>query len=197
MSRPRPGMSFLVHFYNFGKMATSLGWMRVGVVPCIEALWKHAFASCLRSRGEKNEPGCQSGRTPRCGLAQSPKICLVCRGCVSCCLQHCYGVRCRATRRQRRPKMNLQKQDTGRKLRRECFLYSTVLQTLIGAVAHALLVVARGLIVGVNDGIRGNAVGVVRLRPCVDGVDVGDEGAGLLLSKDGEHSARSARSRSQ
>jgi hypothetical protein len=43
---------------------------------------------------------------------------------------------------------------------------------LIVAVGHALLVVAGGLIVGIDDGVGGNAVGVVRLSPGVDGVDV-------------------------
>ena len=45
---------------------------------------------------------------------------------------------------------------------------------LVAAGSDALLVVASGLIVGVDDGVRGDAVGVVRLSPGVDGVDVGD-----------------------
>ena len=47
---------------------------------------------------------------------------------------------------------------------------------LIGADGHALLVVAGGLVVGVGDGVGGNAVGVVGLGPGVDGVDVVEEG---------------------
>ena len=43
---------------------------------------------------------------------------------------------------------------------------------LIVADRDALLVVARGLIVGVDNGVRGNAIGVVRLSPGVDGVDI-------------------------
>eukprot|EP00960_Hanusia_phi_P038580 753492-Hanusia_phi.AAC.7 len=45
-------------------------------------------------------------------------------------------------------------------------------QRLVATGGHALLVVAGGLIVGVDDGVRGDAVGVVRLSPGVDGVDV-------------------------
>jgi hypothetical protein len=37
---------------------------------------------------------------------------------------------------------------------------------------HALLVVARGAVVGVNDGVGRDAVGVVGLSPRVDGVHV-------------------------
>ena len=43
---------------------------------------------------------------------------------------------------------------------------------LVVAGDDALLVVAGGLIVGINDGVRGHTVGVVRLSPGVDGVDV-------------------------
>ena len=46
------------------------------------------------------------------------------------------------------------------------------LNYLIVAVGHALLVVAGGLIVGINDGVRGNTVGIVRLSPGVDGVNI-------------------------
>ncbi len=62
---------------------------------------------------------------------------------------------------------------------------------LVVAGGHTLLVVARGLIVGVNDGVRGDAVGVVRLGPGVDGVDVRDvfEHSG---AEEGEHSAEEA-----
>jgi hypothetical protein len=59
---------------------------------------------------------------------------------------------------------------------------------LVSAGGHALLVVARGLVVGVDDGVRSHSVGVVRLGPLVDGVDVGDDGAlGSGVSKEGEH----------
>ena len=44
---------------------------------------------------------------------------------------------------------------------------------LVSAGNHALLVVAGRLIVGVDDGVGGDAVGVVWLSPGVDGVDVG------------------------
>ncbi len=59
---------------------------------------------------------------------------------------------------------------------------------LVVAGGHALLVVGGGLIVGVDDGIRGDTVGVVRLGPGVDGVDVRDilEHGG---AEEGEHSA--------
>jgi hypothetical protein len=43
---------------------------------------------------------------------------------------------------------------------------------LVVAGNDALLVVAGRLVVGVDDGVRGDAVGVVRLSPGVDGVDV-------------------------
>jgi hypothetical protein len=43
---------------------------------------------------------------------------------------------------------------------------------LVIASDDSLLVVARGLIIGINDGVRRNTVGVVRLSPGVDGVDV-------------------------
>ena len=49
---------------------------------------------------------------------------------------------------------------------------------LIATDGHALLVVRGGLVVGVGDGVRGDAVGVVRLRPGVDGVDVAEHGHG-------------------
>ena len=57
----------------------------------------------------------------------------------------------------------------------------------------ALLVVSGRLVVGVNDGVRGHTVGVVRLRPGVDGVDA----IGVILAarvkhgadEKGEHSA--------
>eukprot|EP00960_Hanusia_phi_P076653 768590-Hanusia_phi.AAC.24 len=44
---------------------------------------------------------------------------------------------------------------------------------LVSASNHALLVVAGRLVVGVDDGVGGDSVGVVRLSPGVDGVDVG------------------------
>ena len=43
---------------------------------------------------------------------------------------------------------------------------------LVTALDHALLVVAGWLIVRVDDGVGGHAVGVVRLGPGVDGVDI-------------------------
>ncbi len=43
---------------------------------------------------------------------------------------------------------------------------------LIVAGGDALLVVGRRLIVGVDDGVRGHTVGVVRLSPGVDGVNI-------------------------
>ena len=49
---------------------------------------------------------------------------------------------------------------------------------LVATGSHALLVVGRGLIVGVDDGVGGNTVGVVRLSPGVDGVDVIEHGHG-------------------
>ncbi len=61
-------------------------------------------------------------------------------------------------------------------------------KNLVVAGGHALLVVAGRLIVGVDDGIRGDTVGVVRLSPGVDGVDVRDvleHGS----AEEGEHSA--------
>ena len=54
--------------------------------------------------------------------------------------------------------------------------YST--QRLIGADGHALLVVRGGLIVGVDDGVGGHAVGVVGLGPGVNGVDIIEHGEG-------------------
>ena len=54
---------------------------------------------------------------------------------------------------------------------------------LVAALDHALLVVAGGLIVGVDDGVGGHAVGVVGLGPGVDGVDVIEHGEG----ENGEH----------
>jgi hypothetical protein len=60
------------------------------------------------------------------------------------------------------------------------------IQHLVVAGGDALLVVARRLIVGVDNGVRGDAVGVVRLSPGVDGVDVRDileHGA----TEEGEH----------
>ena len=53
---------------------------------------------------------------------------------------------------------------------------------LIAALDHALLVVAGGLIVGVDDGVGGHTVGVVRLGPGVDGVNVG-----VGVEEEGEH----------
>ncbi len=54
---------------------------------------------------------------------------------------------------------------------------------LVAAGSHALLVVGGGLIVGVDDGVGGNTVGVVGLSPGVDGVDIVEHGG----SKEGEH----------
>ena len=56
---------------------------------------------------------------------------------------------------------------------------------LIGADGHALLVVAGGLVVGVDDGVGGDTVGVVGLGPRVDGVDV--VGSALGADEEGEH----------
>ncbi len=64
---------------------------------------------------------------------------------------------------------------------------------LIAAGGHALLVVASGLIVGVDDGVRGHAVGVVGLGPGVDGVDVIEHGHG----EKGEHLLSQNRSTAQ
>ena len=50
------------------------------------------------------------------------------------------------------------------------FVHTT--DRLVVAGNDALLVVAGRLIVGINDGVGGNTVGVVRLSPGVDGVDV-------------------------
>ena len=57
---------------------------------------------------------------------------------------------------------------------------------LVVAGDDALLVVAGGLIVGIDDGVGGDTVGVVRLSPGVDGVDVRDilEHGG---TEEGEH----------
>ena len=62
------------------------------------------------------------------------------------------------------------------------------MRSLIVASDDTLLVVARGLIVGIDDGVRSHTVGVVRLSPGVDGVDVRDilEHGG---AEEGEHSA--------
>jgi hypothetical protein len=51
-------------------------------------------------------------------------------------------------------------------------VYDLIAQHLIVAGGDALLVVARGLVVGVDDSVRSDTVGVVRLSPGVDGVDV-------------------------
>ena len=66
---------------------------------------------------------------------------------------------------------------------------------LVAAGGHALLVVAGGLIVGVDDGVGGHAVGVVGLGPGVDGVDIVEHGHG----EEGEHPAapRGASGRAQ
>ena len=53
---------------------------------------------------------------------------------------------------------------------------------LVGADGHALLVVARGGVVRVDDGVGGHTVGVVGLGPGVDGVDVG-----VGVEEEGEH----------
>ncbi len=56
---------------------------------------------------------------------------------------------------------------------------------LIVAGGDALLVVGRRLIVGVDDGVRSHTVGVVRLSPGVDGVNIRN----ILenSAKEGEH----------
>jgi len=43
---------------------------------------------------------------------------------------------------------------------------------LVATLDHALLVVAGRLVVGVDDGVGGHTIGVVRLGPGVDGVDI-------------------------
>jgi hypothetical protein len=53
---------------------------------------------------------------------------------------------------------------------------------LVATLDHVLLVVAGGLIVGVDDGVGGHTVGVVRLGPGVDGVNVG-----VVVEEEGEH----------
>jgi len=53
---------------------------------------------------------------------------------------------------------------------------------LVVAGSDALLVVAGGLIVGIDDGVGGDAVSVVRLSPRVDGVHVA-----VGVEKEGEH----------
>jgi hypothetical protein len=58
---------------------------------------------------------------------------------------------------------------------------------LVSASGHTLLVVAGRLVVGVDDGVGGHTVGVVRLSPCVDGVDVGDDGALGSFSEESKH----------
>ena len=65
---------------------------------------------------------------------------------------------------------------------------ATAKKYLVVAGGHALLVVGRGLIVRVDDGIRGDTVGIVRLGPSVDSVDVRNvlEHGG---AEEGEHSA--------
>jgi hypothetical protein len=63
---------------------------------------------------------------------------------------------------------------------------------LVAALDHALLVVAGGLIVGVDDGVGGHAVGVVGLGPGVDGVDVG-----VGVEEEGEHFCAPGKARAQ
>ena len=58
-----------------------------------------------------------------------------------------------------------------------------LLHRLISKDSHALLVVARGLVVGVDDRVGGHSVGVVGLGPSVDGVDIIEHGH----DKKGEH----------
>eukprot|EP00961_Rhodomonas_salina_P157784 2124027-Rhodomonas_salina.1 len=50
---------------------------------------------------------------------------------------------------------------------------------LVATDLLALLVGASGLIVGVDDSVRGDTVSVVRGRPCVDGVVILGEHGGL------------------
>jgi hypothetical protein len=57
---------------------------------------------------------------------------------------------------------------------------------LVGADGHALLVVARGGVVRVDDGVGGHTVGVVGLGPGVDGVDIIELGE----EEEGEHPAQ-------
>ena len=51
-------------------------------------------------------------------------------------------------------------------------MWAGTCRSLVAADLHALLVVARRGVVGVDDSVGGHAVGVVRLSPGVDGVDV-------------------------
>jgi hypothetical protein len=44
----------------------------------------------------------------------------------------------------------------------------------VSASSHTLLVIARGLIVGVDDSVRGNALSIQRLSPGIDGVDISE-----------------------
>ncbi len=76
-----------------------------------------------------------------------------------------------------------------RRERREgCLSYSyhrnlfVRIDRLIATLDHALLVVAGGLIVGVDDGVGGQTVGVVRLGLGVDSVNVG-----VGVQEEGEH----------
>jgi hypothetical protein len=61
-------------------------------------------------------------------------------------------------------------------------LFSKRKDHLIAALDHAQLVAAGGLIVGVDNGARVHTVGVVRLGPGVDGVNVG-----VGVEEEGEH----------
>ncbi len=62
---------------------------------------------------------------------------------------------------------------------------------LVATVLHALLVVARGGVIGVNDGVRGDAVGVARLSPGVDGVNIAEEGRDVIAVRvEGKHGER-------
>ena len=48
-------------------------------------------------------------------------------------------------------------------------------QNLVAAGSHALLVVAGGLVVGVDDGVGGDAVGIVGLGPLYNKAEGGEE----------------------
>jgi hypothetical protein len=71
------------------------------------------------------------------------------------------------------------------------FATQVVLSCLIATVLHALLVVARGAVVRVDRGVRGNAVGIARLSPGVDGVHVTEQSSNVVAVRiEGEHRER-------
>merc|ERR1712216_1037953 len=59
----------------------------------------------------------------------------------------------------------------------------TTARLLIAPLGHALLVVAWGAVVGINDGVGGSAVGAAGLSQRVDAVDIVEHGG----NKEGEH----------